>query len=159
MTTAPAAPAHASGLSTPAEIEALADQLTACADALHKRIVKAVKEHNGKPVPEADQAAARALFDDELVLRQRANGLYADAATLVVKTLGKSQAHVLQLTADAAEKIRKIGYIGQVTGMVASLLGLAAAAGTGEPTIILGALEKLRLSIKGVQAYSPPPSK
>lgn len=153
MTTVP--PELPSGLSTPADIEALADQLTACADELHQRIVRSVKDHKGKPVSEAEQAIARALFDDELMLRQQANGLYADAATLVVKSLGKPQQHVMQLTAAAAEKIRKIGYIGQVTSLVGNLLLLAGAAGTGQPVAILAALEKVRTSVKGVQAFSP----
>jgi hypothetical protein len=152
----PSSPPAAPGLSTPADIEALADQLSAIADEIHARVVKSVKAHGGKPVPEAEQAAARALIDQELELRQRASGLHADAALLVVHSLGKSQAHVLALTAQAAERIRKIAYIGQVTGLVASVLGLAAAAASAQPVAIIGAIEKVRTSIKGVQAVSPP---
>lgn len=156
--TPPSSPATPSGLSTPADIEALADQLSGIADAIHKRVVKSIAAYKGKPVPEAEQAAARALIDHELELRQRAGGLYADAAVLVVKSLGKSQQHVLAQTAAAAEKIRKIAHIGQVVGMVASVLGLAAAAATAQPVAILGALDKLRASIKGVRDTSPPPA-
>ncbi|MFP5393654.1 MAG: hypothetical protein ACLGI6_19235 [Gammaproteobacteria bacterium] len=155
MTTSPA-PAPG-GLSTPHEIEALADQLTACADALHASIVKSVKGYKGKPVPAADQDAARKLFDDELLLRQRANGMYADAATLVVKSLGKSQQHVLELTAAAAEKIRTITSIAQTAGLVASLLALSGAVGTGHPAAIVTALENLRKHAKAVAALNPPP--
>ena len=41
---------------------------------------------------DAAQAALRALFDDELVLRQRANGLYADAASLSSSVAGPAAA-------------------------------------------------------------------
>ena len=152
---APAGTSGVSGLSSPADIEALADQLSAIADEIHRRVVKSVKAHGGKPVPQAEQNAARALLDAEYELRQRADGLYADAATLVVAALGKSQAHVLALTAAAAETIRKIGYIGQAVGLVASVIGLAAAAGTGQPVAIIGAIDKVRSSIKGLKSFSP----
>lgn len=152
----PVAASSPAGLSSPAEIEALADQLSGLADEIHARVVKSLKAYQGKPVPEAEQAAARALLDHELELRQRANGLHADAAILVVGALGKSQQQVLAMTAAAAEKIRKIAYLGQVTGLVASLLGLAAAAATAQPVAILGALDKVRSSIKAVKAVAPP---
>lgn len=154
--TPPPAPASPSGLSTQADIEALADQIRTIADEIHARVVKSVDAHQGKPVPQAEQAAARALIDHELELRQRASGLYAEAAGLVVKSLGKSQAHVLAQTAAAAEKIRKIGHLGHVIGVVAGVLTLAAAASSGQPVTILAALEKLRTSIKGVKDTSPP---
>ena len=50
-----------------------------------------IRAYDGGPVPDKVQATARALLEDELLLRQRANGLYADAATFIVKSLGKSQ--------------------------------------------------------------------
>jgi hypothetical protein len=143
------------GLASVAEIEALADQLSVCADQIHARVMKDIKSHNGGPVSDAEQATARALLDDELLLRQRANSLYADAATYVVKTLGKPQQHVLELTAAAAEKIRKITLIGDVVGLVGGLLALAGAAATGQAAPILVALEKIRLQIKAVQADMP----
>jgi hypothetical protein len=98
------------------------------------------------------------LLDDELLLRQRANSLYADAATYVVKTLGKPQQHVIELTVAAAEKIRKIAMIGDVVGLVGGLLSLAAAAATGQPLPILAALEKIRTQVKVVQADMPKPA-
>ena len=148
-------PADPNGLSSVEQIEALADQLTACADALHARIMNGIKAKNGGPVSDADQAAARALLDDEQLLRERANGLYADAATCIVKTLGKPQAHVMALAAAAAEKLRKIQTIGDATSLVASLLGLAAAAATGQPLPILGALQTVGDRLKAVKADLP----
>ncbi len=140
------------GLADASQIEALADQLSACADDLHARIMQDINSRNGKPMSEAQQNLARKLLDDEQLLRQHANGLYADAATLVVGSLGKSQQHVLELTMAAGEKIRKIAMIGNVTNLVAGLLGLAAAVGTGNVPIIVKALEGVRKGVKAVNA-------
>jgi len=143
------------GLATVPQIEALADQLSVCADQIHARVMKDIKAHNGGPVGDAEQATARALLDDELLLRQRANSLYADAATYVVKTLGKPQQHVMELTAAAGKKIRRITMIGDVVGLVGGLLALAGAAATGQPVPILAALDKIRNQVKAVQADMP----
>ncbi len=149
-----------SGLGSVEQVEALADQLSACADQIHARVMKDIKAHSG-PFSDAEQATARALLDDELLLRQRANSLYADAATFVVKTLGKPQQHVMDLTAQAAEKIRKITRIGDVVGLVAGLLSLAGAAATGQAAPILVALAKIDKQVAAVNASAPkkPPVK
>ncbi len=138
------------GLSTPADIEALADQLSICADELHASVVRAVKSKNGSPISEADQTAARALFDEELLLRQRANALYADSATLVVKSLSASQQHIVDITAAAAEKIRKITLISDAAALVAGLVGLAGAAASGNASLIVKALEAVHKHAKAV---------
>jgi hypothetical protein len=142
------------GLSSVGQIEALADELSACADQLHVRVMKDIKAHDG-PFTEAEQTMLRALLDDEVLLRQRANSLYADAATYVVKTLGKSQQHVLELTAEAAEKIRKIAVVGNAVGLVGGLLTLAGAVATGQTVPILIALAKIQTQIKAVQLIPP----
>ncbi|WP_313176357.1 hypothetical protein, partial [Massilia sp.] len=141
-----------SGLASVAQIVELADQLSACADQLHERIMRDIRAYEGRTVPDAVQAAARALLDDEVVLRQRANGLYADAATYIVKSLGKSQRSVIALTTEAAEKIRKITLIGDVTGLVGGLLQLAGAAATGQGASVISALDKIRAHMAAIQA-------
>ncbi len=143
------------GLSTVAQIEALADQLSALADEIHERVMKDIRDHKGLPISDVEQAIARALLDDEIVLRQRANGLYAEAATYVVKTLGQSQQTIMQLTADAAEKIRKISRISDITGLVGGLLVLAGAAATGQPAPIVVALERVSKHVRRVAASTP----
>lgn len=145
-------PKDLNGLANVAQIEALADQLTACADELHKRIMKDIHGHNGGPVSEAEQAIARALLDDEQLLRQRANGLYADAATYTVKSLGQSQQQIVKLTADAAEKIRKISKIDNAASLVGGLLLLAGAVATGQAVTIVKAIEKVSKQIKLARA-------
>ena len=152
--------ASGSALSSTEKIVELADQLSAAADQLHERVLKEIRSYAGGPVPEGVQASARALFDDEVLLRQRANSLYADAATLIVKGLNKQQAHLFKLTADAAEKIRKIGVIGETAGVVGGLLALAGAAVTGQPAAILAAFEKVEKHNKALNALKPkPPAK
>ena len=143
---APPAPAGppAGGLATPAQVEELADQLSACADQIHARVMADIRSYQGRAVPEAVKAASRKLLDDEVVLRQRANGLYADAATYIVRALGQPQAHVLALTRDAAEKIAHITHIADGVSLVARLLGIAAAVATGQPAPILLSLEYLK---------------
>lgn len=139
-------------LSTPAEVEALADQLSASADALHRRIVQDLAARKGAPVPDADQAVLRQLLDDEMALRQNANALYADAAAKVVAGLPQAQAHVVRLTAAATEKIRAIGKLSEGLGVVAALGGFAAAALSGQPAAIATAFDKLRRQVKAVRA-------
>ena len=144
-----------SGLSTVVQIEALADQLSAIADEIHIRVMKDINSHHGPPFSDAEQAAARALLEDEILLRQRANGLHADAATLVVRSLGQSQAKIMQLTADAAEKIRKISRIADITGLVGGVLMLAGAAATGQAAPIVVAIERVSKQAKRVAASTP----
>jgi len=154
---AKAKPAEApDGLASVPQIVELADQLSACADQLHERIMRDIRAYEGGPVPDKIQAAARALLEDELLLRQRANGLYADAATYIVKSLGKSQQGIVALTTAAAEKIRKIALIGDVTGLVAGLLSLAGAAATGQAVPIIMALDKIHTQMKAIDAHKAP---
>ena len=150
--------ASRNGLSSPDHIVELADALSLCADQIHERVMKEIRSYQGRPVPEKVQATSRALLDDEVLLRQRANSLYADAATFVVKGLGKPQAHLAKLTADAAEKIRRIGMIGEVTGLVGGLLALAGAVATGQPVPVLMALEKVEKHAKAASALAPKPA-
>jgi hypothetical protein len=145
------------GLSTVAEIEALADGLCACADQLHARIMKDIKSHQGD-FSDAEQATFRALNDDEQLLRQRADSLYAEAAKLVVKGLPEAQAHIIALTAAAAEKIRKIGMVGETLGLVGGLLSLAGSVATGNLGGIVTAFGQVRTHLAGVEALRPKPA-
>ncbi len=161
-TTAPVAAVgdQGGGLASVQQIVELADQLSACADQLHDRIMRDIRAYQGRTVPDTVpdtvQAAARALLEDEVILRQRANGLYADAATYIVKSLGKSQRGVIALTTEAAEKIRKITLIGDITGLVGGLLQLAGAAATGQAASIVGALDKIRAHMAAIEANKAP---
>jgi hypothetical protein len=151
----------AEALSTAKQVEELADQLSACADSIHERVMRDIRrsqeQHHGE-VPEAEQSVARALLDAEVELRQRANRLYADAAACIVTSLGQQQQHLIALTADAAEKIRKITRIGDGITLVARLLGLAAAAATGQALPILAAVDLLKTQLGVMALHAAPPA-
>jgi hypothetical protein len=154
---APQTPAQA--LSTAKQVEELADRLSACADSIHERVMHDIRrsqeQHHGE-VPESEQSVARALLDAEIELRQRANRLYADAAACIVAPLGQSQQHLVALTVDAADKIKKITRIGDGITLVARLLGLAAAAATGQVLPILGAIDLLKTQLDVVAVHEAP---
>src|SRR5689334_6697878 len=70
-------PSPGEALASARKVEELADRLSACADAIHARVMRDIHRHpNG--VPEAEQNVARAMLDAEQELRQRADRLYAD---------------------------------------------------------------------------------
>ena len=100
--------------------EVLADNLSQCADAIHERVVKAIKAYEGRDVPASEQAALRTLWDQELVLRQRANGLYAEVAAEAIATLGEHRDQLGRVTGKALEKIKTITKVGDAVGEVAA---------------------------------------
>jgi hypothetical protein len=129
------------------EIEALADSLSACADALHTRLMRAIRRQPQDPTPSLpgiSQGVAQALFENEVALRQRANRLYLDAAVLAASGLGGQQQRLLDLTARAQEKIRKLDRLKDLIDLTAELLSLGAALASGQPDQILSPLEKLK---------------
>lgn len=145
------------GLSSMQHVVELADGLSTIADRLHERILAEIRSYDGRSVPSQVQDAMRRLLDDEMVLRQRANTLYADAAAFVILGLDQPQSRLVALTAEAAEKIRRIGVIGQVTGLVGGLLSLAGAVASGQPTPVVLALEKIHLHSTALDALTPKP--
>jgi hypothetical protein len=156
--TTPSVAKPAEALASAAQVEQLADSLSACADSIHKRVMRDINRYAGHDVPDAEQGAARALLEAEAELRQRANRLYIDAAACIVSSLGQPQQHLMQLTADAAAKIAHITRIGDGITLVARLLGLAAAASTGQALLVLGAIERLRIQLAVIAIDNPPPA-
>ncbi|MFD2365886.1 hypothetical protein [Pseudoduganella sp. GCM10020061] len=132
--------------------EALADKLSECADAIHERVVNTIKGYEGRDVPASEQAALRMLWDHELVLRQRANGLYAEAAASAVATLGEHREQLTRITGTALDKIKTIRKVGDAVGLVAALAALAGAAALGQPAPIIAALAKLRTQVTAMAA-------
>jgi hypothetical protein len=150
------------------DIEVFADGLSASADALHERLMRAIR----KPPPGSasnppgtsgkagaadtaalagmSQSAAQALFETELSLRQQANSLYLDAAVLAASGLGGQQQQLLELTARAQDKIRKINRIKDLIDLTAELLALGAAVAAGKPEHILSPLEKFKHHVEAL---------
>ena len=120
------------------QVETLADSFTKCADSLHERLMQAIKNR------EIDRYTAQIIFQDESVLRQRANSLYIDAANCVVDDLAESQESVLEVIDSARAKMRKIKEIADFIDLVADLLVLAAAAYAAKPMPIMAALQEVK---------------
>jgi uncharacterized protein YbjQ (UPF0145 family) len=152
----PPPPSPGAALATARQVEELADKLSACADSIHARVMSDIRRHGGGEVPESEQAVARALLDAEIELRQRANRLYADAAACIVTSLGQPQQTLIRLTVDAAAKIQQITRIGDGITLVARLLGLAAAAATGQVAPILLAVDGLKTQLDVIALHNPP---
>ncbi len=148
-------------LANAGQIEALADKLSDCADEIHHRLMQAIKAPRppakGGPDLGIDQAGAQALFESELVLRQRANSLYADAATCAVSGMEMSQQQVMALTENARRKIAKIVVVRDMMNIAADLVDLAAAAGTGNASRVVKALENLKHHSEDLEAHRPDP--
>ena len=156
MTTIPTTPGKRDGDNAPlraGEIEALADSLSTCADELHQRIMKAIRQNPpGGPAPHTENqldlgishGAAQALFENEVALRQRANGLYVDAARLAVAGLGVPQRELLDIVAQARQRIRRITILKDLIEITADVLGLAAALAAGKPEQLLPSVKKIR---------------
>jgi hypothetical protein len=152
MVNAPTPPTPPEALATAHQVEELADRLSACADSIHERVMRDIRRHEGDDVPASEQTAARALLDAEIELRQHANRLYADAAACIVSSLGQPQQHLVALTLEAADKIARIVHIGDGISLVARLLGLAAAAATGQVSAILASLQLLKAQLDTIAA-------
>lgn len=128
-------------LATQQQVEALADEITECADSIHTRLMQAIKNK------EIDQSAAQSIFQDETILRQRANSLYLDAAICVVEGLAETQEEMLGLIETANEKIKTISKIASLIDLIADLLVLAAAAYAAKPAPILAALKEVKADV------------
>jgi hypothetical protein len=129
---------------TTEEIEALADNLSASADALHVRLMRALRRQPDGAPPEMSQGVAQALFENEVTLRQRANSLYLDAARLAAGGLGPAMLQLPEVTARAKEQIARIERLKDLIDLAAELLALGAAVAGGKPDQILSPFEKLK---------------
>jgi hypothetical protein len=135
-----------------AHSEALADLLSQSADQIHARVMKAIRQ---RPLPGSvpparsapdqgiDQTTAEALFESELMLRQRANQLYVQAAASAVPGLALSRQNLTDLSESARRKIAKITVIGDLLEVAADLGMLAAAVEKGQAAAASKALKKL----------------
>jgi hypothetical protein len=133
----------------------LADSVVCIADDLHERILQEIAGYNDRTMPDAQKALMRALTDDERLLRQYAHALYADAATFVIQDIKEPQHRLMALTAEAAEKIRRIGIIGEVTGLVGGILLLVGSIARGQFSTVGAALEKIQLHNAALNTLKP----
>jgi len=131
-------------LKKPEQIIALADQISACADLIHKRLITAIK----KKKITSDEAWS--VFRNETILHEYANSLYIDAAIHIINELEKPQEEVTGLIDSAKEKIEKIEGIASFIDLVADLVVFAAAVYTKKPAPILAALEEIKNDVEAL---------
>lgn len=153
---------------TQAGLEAVADGLSACADALHARLMRAIRANTpGVTTPGGlltagiSQGAAQALFENEVALRQRANGLYLDAAELAAAGLAVDQQALLEVHQQARAAMAAIERLQDLIALTAELLAVGAAIASGQPQHLLAPYQKLRQHLAQLQqldgATSDPP--
>jgi uncharacterized protein YgfB (UPF0149 family) len=139
----------------PQDLEALADSLSASADELHERIMRAIRQTQrleGNGAQGLSHGAAQALFENEVALRQQANSLYVDAATHSLEGMGVTQQELLRLAAEARQAIRRIDRVKELAGISADLLAVAAAIAAARPEHLAKALESLKKQLAARQA-------
>lgn len=132
-------------LTTQAQIETVAAELNNCADIIHERLMNAVKRK------EIERPAAQLIFQDEIILRQKANGLYIDAVNGVVTGLAETQKSLLETIGSAKQKLKKINDIATFIDLTADLIVLAAAISAAKPPAILAALKEIKKDCLFVQ--------
>lgn len=162
---------------TAAGLEALADQLSASADILHARLMRALRQPQaqdasgtptpppaGSPLPGgADgglsegitRGAAQLMFDTEVALRQRANSLYVEAAQLSLSGLALPQQELLALVSQAREQIARSEQLKELAATAASLVALAAAIAAARPEELPAAFRQLKDQLAKLQAGPP----
>ncbi len=124
------------------QVEDFADALSLCADTIHRRLIKAIKNK------EVSRTVAQSIFQDESSLRQQASGLYIEAANSVVSGLEKSQASILVVVDKAKKKIKTIKAIAQFVDLIADLLVLATAVYAAKVGPIIAALAEVEKDLK-----------
>ena len=130
---------------TPADIAALADSITACARELHARIMRDIRREA------LSHQEAQALFDQEVALRLQANKLYVDAAVLAAGSLALPRQQLLELTEKAREAIRRIERSKLVVDIAGNLLRLAAAVAAARPEDLAPAAEELKANLSALK--------
>jgi hypothetical protein len=130
----------------PHDLEALADSLSACADELHARLMRALRRQQPmeKVLP---QGTAQAMCENEVALRQQANNLYVDAAAISLRGMGATQQELLELAAQARRRIREINLTKDLVGLSTDLLDMAAAIATMHPERLLSAVHNLKARV------------
>jgi len=147
----------ANALTSTEHVVELADSIVHIANQLHERILKEIACYQDRTMPATQKAVMHTLMDGELLLRQHAQALYADASTCVIHGLDQPQTRLMALTAAAAEQIRHIGVISESTGLVGGILSLVGGIATGRLSQVEAALENIKLHHTALKALKPTP--
>jgi hypothetical protein len=133
---------------TPTDIALLADSLTASANELHTRILRAIRQNR------TTHEEAQAMFDKEVALRLQANTLYTNAVALSARELAVPRQQLLDLAAQARETIRKIERMKTIADIAGDLLSLAAAVASARPEDLAPAAESLKANLAALKDSS-----
>lgn len=129
-------------LASAKEVEQLATSLSDSANALHARLMQAIKNQ------EIGLDEARVAFQQESALRQQADSLYIEAATLIVAGLDIPQKELMETIQEANKRIAKIKKVATLLDLLADVLALTMAAYTAKPKLILAALKEVKQDVK-----------
>ncbi|MFM9436332.1 hypothetical protein ACFDR9_003416 [Janthinobacterium sp. CG_23.3] len=144
-------------LASASQVEQLADSLSDAADALHTRVMRAIRKRplGGAAPPGLElvlsQAEAQTMFDAEVSLRQRANELYIDAGGYALQGLDTSQHSLMELTDTAKQKIARINNLKDLIAIGSDLLTLAGAVIAGKPDRVAKALGHMHEHFAGLK--------
>lgn len=137
-------------LASASHVEQLADSLSDAADALHARVMRAIRKRPlGGAAPAGlelvlSQAEAQTMFDAEVSLRQRANELYIDAGGYALPGLEESQRSLMDMADTAKLKIARINTLRDLIGIGTDLLTLAGAVAARKPDRVATAIGQMR---------------
>jgi hypothetical protein len=93
------------------------------------------------------QDAVQALFEQEVALRQSANHLYVDAATLAAAGLGDARQALMDVTAAARDQLKRAARLQDLAALAAGLAALGGAIAAGKPSQLPAAVKNVRNSI------------
>jgi len=134
-----------SALSNASEIVAFADKITDYANSIHEWLIKSISDKK------VNQQTAQTIFQDESILRQRANALYLDAANCIVKNLQTSQDELLGIINDAKKSLAEIKEVAKVVDLIADILVLVGAAYAAKPDPIVAAIKEVKSDLDGLK--------
>lgn len=120
------------------EIVAFADALSGIADSLHERVIQAAQQKS------IDQATAQSLSQQESILRQKVEALYAVAAERIVAGLTEEQSDLLAVVRTARQQIQSIQDLRDALELVGHVIVLGASIYAGQPGPILAALKDIK---------------
>ena len=132
-------------LSNASEIVAFADKITGYANTLHDWLKSAIE------AKKVDQSTAQNIFQDESLLRERANSLYLDAANCIVKNLQTTQDELLGVIDDANKSLATIKDIGSAIDLIADILVLVGAAYAAKPEPIVAAVKEVKADLDALK--------
>lgn len=135
------------------DVEQLADSLSKLADQLHQRILRAVRKNAGSGTGELAITLddAQTLLQDEMMLRQRANRLYASAASQAGDGLALPKDELIALAHTASVHIHHINTLKELLDLSTHLLAFANAALAAKPEQLIAAAGRIRQDVQAIR--------